>query len=167
MLVNNAGTSLVAEDEWKPETFAKALQLHLVSSFRLAVGCKPLLLKSALDGGASILNVASMSAFTAVPLVPGYGAAKAGLVQMTKNMGAAWATEGIRVNAVAPGLIETNLTSVMKGIEALEGPELARTPMARWGRVDDVTPAFLFLASPAARFITGQTLCVDGGYSIS
>lgn len=165
VLVNNAGTSLVAQDEWKPETFASALQLHLISSFRLCVGCKPLLCKSVLEGGASILNVASMSAFKAVPLVPGYGAAKAGLVQMTRNMAVAWASEGIRVNAIAPGLIETNLTSPMKGIEALEGPELARTPMGRWGTPADVAPAFLFLASPAARFVTGQTLCIDGGYS--
>ena len=112
-------------------------------------------------------NVASMSSFVAVPFVPGYGAAKAGVVQMTKNLGVAWAREGVRVNAVAPGLIETNMTAAMKGVEQLEGPELARTPMGRWGTPEDVAPAFLFLASPEARFITGQTLCVDGGYSVN
>ena len=167
VLVNNAGASLLAEDEWRPETFAKALQLHLVSSFRLCVGCKPLLLESRIEGGASILNMASMSAFRAVTVVPGYGAAKAAIVQMTKNMAVAWASEGIRVNAVAPGLIETNMTAVMKGIEALERPEMERTPMGRWGLPEDVAPAYLFLASPAARFITGQTLCVDGGQSVA
>jgi len=101
-----------------------------------------------------------------VPFVPGYGAAKAAIVQMTKNLGVAWARDGVRVNAVAPGLIESNMTSAMKGIEALEKPEIDRTPMGRWGVPEDVAPAFLFLASPAARFITGQTLCVDGGYSV-
>lgn len=165
VLVNNAGTSLMAEDEWKPETFARALQLHLVSSFRLAVGCKEKLAASVIEGGGSVLNVASMSAFMAVPVVPGYGAAKAGLVQMTKNMGTTWAPEGIRVNAVAPGLIDTNLTAPMKGFEPAVQKEMDRTPMKRWGTPEDCAPAFLFLASPAAGFITGQTLCVDGGYS--
>ncbi|MEM7412078.1 MAG: SDR family oxidoreductase [Myxococcota bacterium] len=168
VLVNNAGANLVAKDEWKPETFAEALQMHLVSGFRLAVGAKPLLAKSALEGGGSVVNCASMSAFRAVPLVPGYGAAKAGIVQMTLNLGVAWARENVRVNAVAPGLIDTNMTSVMKakGMEAIESAELARVPMARWGVPGDVAPTFLFLASPAARFITGQTLNVDGGYSV-
>ena len=167
VLVNNAGAHLMARDEWKPEIFEEAVRINLVGAFRLAVRCKPLLTASKLDGGASVLNVASMSSFVAVPFVPGYGAAKAGVVQMTKNLGVAWAREGVRVNAVAPGLIETNMTAAMKGVEQLEGPELARTPMGRWGTPEDVAPAFLFLVSPEARFITGQTLCVDGGYSVN
>ena len=85
---------------------------------------------------------------------------------MTKNLAVAWAADGIRVNAVAPGLIETRMTDGMKGIDALESPYIERTPMARWGRPDDVVPAFLFLASSAARFITGQTLSVSGGYTM-
>ena len=168
VLINNAGTNLVAKDEWKPEVFAEALQLHLTSSFRLSVSLKPLLAKSSLGGGGSIVNCASMSAMRAVPMVPGYGAAKAGIVQMTLNMAVTWARENVRVNCVAPGLIETGMTAVMKleGMEAIAAAELARVPMARWGTPEDVAPAFLFLASPAARFITGQTLCVDGGFSV-
>ena len=166
VLVNNAGASLLAEDEWRPETFEKAVGLALFASFRLAVRLVDRIGRSAIEGGGSVLNTTSMSAFRAVPLVPGYGAAKAGVVQMTKNLAAAWALDNVRVNAVAPGLIETNMTSLMKGTE-FEKPEIERTPMRRWGTPEDVAPVYLFLASPAARFITGQTLCVDGGQSIA
>ncbi len=168
VLVNNAGANLVAKDEWNPDTFAEALRLLLVSSFRLSVALKPVLVKSGIEGGGSIVNCASMSAFRAVPMVPGYGAAKAGVVQATLNMGVAWARDNIRVNCVAPGLIETGMTAIMKaeGMEAIEAAELARVPLGRWGVPEDIAPAVLFLASPAARFIIGQTLCVDGGYSV-
>ena len=166
VLVNNAGANLIAQNEWKPETFARALQLHLVSAFTLAVELKPLLAASPLAGGGSIVNTVSMSAFRSVPLVPGYGAAKAGLVQMTLNLGASWAMDNVRVNAVAPGLVETNMTAIMKrkGLEAIERAELDRVPMKRWGQPDEVAPAYLFLASEEARFITGATLYVDGGF---
>jgi NAD(P)-dependent dehydrogenase (short-subunit alcohol dehydrogenase family) len=168
VLVNNAGASFPFEpSEWDPAVFEESLRVNLLSAFRMALACKPLLAKSELEGGASVLNVASMSSFRAVPIVPGYGAAKAAIVQMTKNLAVAWAADRIRVNAVAPGLIESNMTAAMRGVEALEKPELARVPMARWGTPEDVAPAFLFLASSAARFVTGQTLCVDGGQSVA
>lgn len=166
VLVNNAGQNLMAEDEWKPATFEKAVSLSLFASFRLAVSLKDRLAKSGIDGGGSVLNMASMSAFRAVPLVPGYGAAKAAVVQVTKNLGAAWGADNVRVNAVAPGLVETNMTSIMKGTD-FEKPEIERTPMQRWGTPRDIAPAYLFLASDAARFITGQVLCVDGGQSVA
>jgi NAD(P)-dependent dehydrogenase (short-subunit alcohol dehydrogenase family) len=164
VLVNNAGANTVRPSEWDPEVFESSVRLNLFGAFRMALSCKDYLTASRLDGGASVLNVASMTSFFAVPVVPGYGAAKAAIVQLTKNLAVEWARDGIRVNAVAPGLIESGMTAGMKGREQ---PQIDRTPMRRWGTPEDVAPAFLFLASPDARFITGQTLCVDGGYSVA
>lgn len=166
ILVNNAGASLMAEDEWKPEVFERAVQLALFASFRLAVAFKERISKSRIEGGGSVLNMASMSAYRAVTVVPGYGAAKAAIVQMTMNMGAAWGLDNVRVNAVAPGLIRSQMTQGMVGTP-FEEPEIERTPMKRWGTPGDIAPVYLFLASPAAKFITGQTICVDGGQSVA
>jgi NAD(P)-dependent dehydrogenase (short-subunit alcohol dehydrogenase family) len=167
VLVNNAGGNFMAQDEWQPEVFDRSVRLNLLSAFQLSMALKPRLAQSGLEGGGSVLNVASMSAFRAVTVVPGYGAAKAGIVQMTMNLAVAWARENVRVNCVAPGLIWTKMTGVMKqpGMEHFEQAELARTPMGRFGEPEDVAPACLFLASPAARFITGVALCIDGGYA--
>jgi len=164
VLVNNAGASLMAEDEWKPEVFERALRLHLFASFRLAVRLKDRIAKSAIEGGGSVLNMASMSAYRAVTVVAGYGAAKAAVVQMTMTMAAEWAKDNVRVNAVAPGLILSNMTQGMIGTP-FEEPEISRTPMKRWGTPEDIAPVYLFLASPAAKFLTGQTIKVDGGQS--
>jgi NAD(P)-dependent dehydrogenase (short-subunit alcohol dehydrogenase family) len=166
VLVNNAGANFpFSPSEWDPAVFEDAVRVNLFSAFRMASACKPLLAASALAGGASVLNVASMASFRAIPFVPGYGAAKAGVVQLTKSLAVSWVNDGIRVNAVAPGLVESNMTKGMKGVAALEEPEFAKIPMRRWGTPADLAPAFLFLASEAARFVTGVTLCVDGGYS--
>jgi len=167
VLVNNAGAIFPdGLDESSADGFDASVELILLGGHRLIRGCEPLLRASNHPGGAAVINVASMASFRPVPLVPGYGAAKAGVVQMTKHLGLVWATEGIRVNAIAPGLIESNMTAAIKDIPELEVAELSKVPMNRWGTPADLVGMFQFLASPAAAFITGQTFNVDGGYSI-
>lgn len=168
VLVNNAGANLPGgRSEYEPDVYEETVRINLFGAFRLATACREKLAASDFEGGASILNLASMASYFGIAFVPGYGAAKAGIVQMTKALAVAWAADGIRVNAVAPGLIRSRMTAPMEQYEELARPHLDRTPMARWGTPEDVAGPVLFLASPAARFITGQTLAVDGGYSVA
>jgi NAD(P)-dependent dehydrogenase (short-subunit alcohol dehydrogenase family) len=165
VLVNNAGANFPGgRDEWEPDTFAAALALNLVGPMRLTIGCRDRLAASTLDGGASVVNMVSLSAFRSIPIVPGYGSAKAGLVTLTHNLARQWVNDGIRVNAVAPGVIDTPMTAPMKHFPELLDGELAHTPMGRLGTPEEIAGAVEFLASAAARFITGHTLVVDGGY---
>ena len=168
VLINNAGGSFPdGLDEATAEGFDASLEMNLMGAHRLTRGLFTLLKSAGIPGGGNVINVISMSAFRPAEIVPGYATAKAALLHLTRQLALTWARDGIRVNSVAPGLVETNLTAPMKGMEEIEGPELAKVPMARWGQPDDVSGAVLFLAGPGARFITGQNLCVDGGYSLT
>jgi len=167
VLVNNAGANFPGgRDEWGPDTFADALTLNLAGPMRLTVACRDLLKASTAAGGGSVTNVVSMSAYRATPIVPGYAAAKAGLLTLTQTLAAHWVGDGIRVNAVAPGLIDTPMTAPMASLPDLLDPQLAHIPMGRMGTPAEVAAAVLFLSSSAAGYVTGHALAVDGGYLI-
>jgi 3-oxoacyl-[acyl-carrier protein] reductase len=167
VLVNNAGfTEPEGRSEYEPGVFEEVLAVNLVAPFRLALGCKEMLGASVIEGGGSVVNLGSIASFFGLERNPGYGAAKAGVVQMTKTLAVAWARDHVRVNAVAPGIVESNMTIGMMGNDEVTEPILRRTPMRRFGTPEDVAPVALFLASPAARYVTGQTIMVDGGRSI-
>ncbi len=168
VLVNNAGANLPGgRSEYLPDVFEESVRINLFGAYRLTSACHDKLAESRLDGGASVVNLASMASYFGITAVPGYGAAKAAVVQMTKTLAAAWAADGIRVNAVAPGLVRSNMTARIQNLPELTRKDFERMPMSRWGTPEEIAPAVLFLSSPAARYITGQTLAVDGGYSIA
>jgi NAD(P)-dependent dehydrogenase (short-subunit alcohol dehydrogenase family) len=160
VLVNAAGV-LRLRQEYDPSEFARVVEINLTGTMRMAVACRTAL--AAAQG--AIVNIASMHAIFGAPLSPGYAASKAGVVQLTKSLAVAWAEEGIRVNAIAPGWIETPMTAPARSDAARSRAILERTPLGRWGTPDDLVGPTLFLASRAARFITGAVLVVDGGYS--
>jgi 3-oxoacyl-[acyl-carrier protein] reductase len=165
VLVNNAGVNLPGGlDEWKPEGFAASVELNLIGPMRLTTGCRKVLFASQLDGGASVVNMASMTAYRATPIVPGYGSAKAGIVALTASLANRWASKGVRVNAIAPGVIDTPMTAPMAAFPELLDAELEHIPMKRLGRPEEIVGAALFLSSATASYITGHTLAVDGGY---
>lgn len=168
VLVNNAGANFPFQpSEWDPDVFEDSVRVNLFSAWRMSIACKPLLSASALAGGASIINLASMASFRAVPIVPGYGSAKAGIVALTRNLGVQWARENVRVNAIAPGLTDSNMTTPMKSFPAIEAAEMAKIPMGRRGVPEEIAPAVLFLASAQASYVTGATLAVCGGFAAS
>ncbi len=167
ILMNNAGTIMPGgKDEYDPIVFEEAVRINLFSAYHCSKAFQEQLAASELSGGASIMSTASLTSILAVPMVPGYSAAKAALVQMSKTLATAWADQGIRVNSIIAGMIDTRMTEFMKDIPDINDPIMTRTPLKRWGTPEDIANGALFLASQQASFITGQTLVVDGGYSI-
>ncbi len=163
VLVNNAGANFPGGlDESKPDGFESSVALNLTGPYRLTVGLRRALKASTAPGGASVVNLASMSALRAVPLVPGYGAAKAGVICVTRNLAVKWAPLGIRVNAVAPGAIDTPMTAPMHLARELVDAELAHIPLRRFGSVGDIAPTVAFLCTEQSGYTTGAVFVVDG-----
>ena len=163
VLVNNAGANFPGGlDESKPDGFEASVALNLTGPYRLTVGLYRALRASSAVGGGSVVNLASMSALRAVPLVPGYGAAKAGVIDVTRNLAVKWAAKGIRVNAVAPGTIDTPMTAPMHIAAELVESELAHIPLRRFGSAGEIAPTVAFLCTEQSRYTSGAVFVVDG-----
>lgn len=162
ILVNCAAITARGE-EMAPAFFEHVVDVNLHGTFRMARAFHDRL-KAA---GGQVINVASMYATFGSPRNPAYGASKAAVAQLTRSLAIAWAGDGIRVNAVAPGFIVTEQSARSRQDTAHVAAVNLRTPMGRWGQPADIAGPVLFLASPAAGFMTGTCLAIDGGYSIA
>jgi NAD(P)-dependent dehydrogenase (short-subunit alcohol dehydrogenase family) len=157
----NAAAIIRREEEFGLDVFAQVLDVNLTGVMRACTAARPKLARTK----GSIVNIASMLSFFGGPRAPAYSASKGGVAQLTRSLAVAWAAEGIRVNAVAPGWIATPLTRALQNDAARSDQLLARTPLGRWGDVHEVAGPVLFLSSEAASFMTGAIVTVDGGYS--
>jgi NAD(P)-dependent dehydrogenase (short-subunit alcohol dehydrogenase family) len=159
-LVNCAGIILRDGKEFTIAGFQQVIDVNLTGTMRMCMAAKPLLEQS----GGAIVNTASVWSFFGGALVPAYTASKGGVAQLTKALAVAWAPT-IRVNAIAPGWVETALTQGARSDAARSQAIIDRTPQGRWGKPQDIGGAVVFLCSEGAGFITGTVLPVDGGYT--
>lgn len=158
-LVNCAGI-MARDKEYEIATFMKVIDVNLTGTFRTCTAFRGALAQTK----GSIVNIASMNATLALPRIPAYCASKGGVVMLTKALALAWASEGIRVNAVAPGYIETSINEAGRQDEVHYNRIADRTAFKRWGQADDVAGAVAFLCMPASSYATGTVVAVDGGF---
>ncbi|XXK32095.1 SDR family NAD(P)-dependent oxidoreductase [Rhodobacteraceae bacterium nBUS_24] len=158
-LVNCAGI-LSRGKEYEIDVFAKVLDINLTGTMRCCLAAHPLLAKTS----GAIVNTASMLSTFGGPLVPAYSASKGGVAQLTKALAGKWAEDGIRVNAIAPGWIETEMTQGLRDDPDRTAGIMSRTPMKRWGKPEEVGALVRWLVSEEAGFVTGAIYPVDGGY---
>ena len=165
VLINNAGIA----DSWGPiinhpaEHWRRVMDVHVTGMFLLCQRAAVPMLK---QRSGAIVSLSSIAGVVGLPRRPAYSTAKASIAMLTKILAVEWAANGVRVNAVAPGYIETPLLKINVDAGNVDVRDLkARTPMGELGRPEDVAKAIAFLASDAARYITGVTLPVDGGYT--
>ena len=162
VLVNAAGIAR-PHREFEEDTFLEVMDVNLNAAMRLAMAARPLLARR----GGSILNFASMLSYVADAAVPAYGASKTGILGLTRHLAHAFGPEGIRVNAISPGYHRTEMTRELWEDPGAAAKIEAKTAVRRWGTTEDLVGTALFLASPAAAYVTGADLPVDGGYVVS
>ncbi|MFM7596909.1 MAG: SDR family NAD(P)-dependent oxidoreductase [Actinomycetota bacterium] len=164
ILVNNAGGNSfsIPVAQMRMSGWDKTMRLNLDSIMHITQESLPGLAESK---NGSIINVSSVAGLRGAPTMAHYGAAKAALLSLTQTLAIETAWMGVRVNALVPGWIDTDLTDFLRASDEAERGTLLRVPMQRWGRADEIAEPAVFLASDASSFMTGQSLIVDGGLS--